>query len=103
MKSALLAPLVTMLSALSLASLQRGIEWVASISHTPQAGTMRKMKPFIKKLDLVIKRIMGENKFEVTTTEILLMSIVICLLVVTFENSDRPSITIKNKEKKKEA
>ena len=66
---------------------------------TLQAGYLRKMKPFIKKLDLVIVRIMGENKFEVTTTEILLMAIVLCLLVVVFENADRPVVTVTKKKK----
>ena len=99
MKSALLAPLVTVMAALSLSALQRSIQWVASIAHTPQAGYLRKMKPFIKKLDLIIVRIMGENKFEVTTTEILLMAIVLCLLVVVFENADRPVVTVTKKKK----
>jgi hypothetical protein len=35
--SAILAPLVTILSAISLASLQRAIEWVSAIAKTPQA------------------------------------------------------------------
>jgi hypothetical protein len=34
--SAILAPLITILSAISLASLQRAIEWVTSIATTPQ-------------------------------------------------------------------
>ena len=101
MKAALIAPLLVILSALSLSVLQRGIEWVASIAHTPQAGMLRKMKPFIKKLDLVIVRIMGENKFEVTTTEILLMAIVIVVLVSVFENADRPKVVVANKKDKK--
>lgn len=101
MKAALIAPLLVILSALSLSVLQRGIEWVASIAHTPQAGMLRKMKPFIKKLDLVIVRIMGENKFEVTTTEILLMGIVIVVLVSVFENADRPKVVVANKKDKK--
>ena len=99
MRSALIAPLVTMMSALSLASLQRAIEWISSIARTPQSGMLRKMKPFIKKLDLVVLRIMGDNKFEVTTTEILLMGIIICLLVVVFENADRPVVTVTKKKK----
>ena len=57
------------------------------------------MKPYIKKLDLVIVRIMGENKFEVTTTEILLMAIVIVGLVNIFENADRPVVTVTKKKK----
>ena len=73
---------------------------MASIAHTPQAGMLRKMKPFIK-LDLVIVRIMGENKFEVTTTEILLIAIVIVVLVSVFENADRPKVVVANKKDKK--
>jgi hypothetical protein len=99
MKSALLAPLVTMMSALSLSALQRSIEWVSSIARTPQVGYLRKIKPYIKKLDLVIVRIMGENKFEITTTEILLMAIVIVGLVNVFENADRPVVTVTKKKK----
>lgn len=34
--SAMLAPLVAILSAVSLSSLQRGIEWIAAIAKTPQ-------------------------------------------------------------------
>ncbi len=101
MKSGIIAPVVVLLSALSLSVLQRSIEWVSSIAHTPQAGTLRKMKPFIKKLDMVIVRIMGENKFEITTTEILLMGIIIVVLCVVFENADRPKLVVANKKDKK--
>ena len=104
MKSGLIAPLVVMLSALSLSALQRSIEWISSIARTPQAGTLRKLKPFIKKLDLVIVRIMGENKFEITTTEILLMGIIIVVLCVIFESADRPTkfVVANKKDKKKD-
>ena len=65
--------------------MQRSIQWVASIAHTGQKGYLKQLKPFIKKIDLLFERIFAGNKFEITSTEVLLMSIVIMLIVVAME------------------
>ena len=87
-----MAPIVTILSCLSLVSLQRGIEWIQSISTTPQKGTLRQIKPFVKKVNVVLERILQGVKFEVTTTDILLMAIVVLLIASLLEASERPAI-----------
>lgn len=75
------------------------MEWIASIAHTPQKGYLRQAKPFIKKLDILFSRIFDGNKFEITSTEILLMAIVIMLIVVTIESAEQarnPKVIVKN-------
>ena len=73
---------------MSLVSLQRGVEWVQNISHTPQKGTLRQIKPYIKRLDVLLERILGGVKFEVTTTDILLMAVVVLLIAHLLEEKD---------------
>lgn len=80
MTGVILAPLVTLLSGLSLSVLQRGFEWVSSIAKTPQKGFMRQIKPFMKRLDEFFDRLLGGNKFTVNATNMLLMAIVVLLL-----------------------
>ena len=88
--AAILAPIVTLLSALSLATFQRAIQWVASIATTPQKGTLRQIKPYMKTVNTIIDRILQGAKIEVTTTTILLMAIVIVLLTFVLEGSEKP-------------
>ena len=85
MSSVLMAPGVTLISCLSLVSLQRGIEWVQSIAHTPQKGLKRQIKPYIKQIDQVLERVLNGVKFEFTTTDVLLMAIVVLLIAVLLE------------------
>lgn len=80
MTSVILAPLVTLLAGLSLSVLQRGFEWVSSIAKTPQKGLMRQIKPFVKRVDEFLDRLLGGNKFTVNATNMLLMAIVVLLL-----------------------
>lgn len=80
-----MAPGVTLISCLSLVSLQRGIEWVQSIAHTPQKGLKRQIKPYIKQIDQVLERVLNGVKFEFTTTDVLLMAIVVLLIAVLLE------------------
>lgn len=101
--SAILAPLITILSAISLASLQRALEWVTSIAKTPQKGYLRELKPYFKSLDTIIERIFAGQKFSVTTTNILLMGIIILLLAVLLEGSEKPKkVVVVDKQKKSE-
>jgi len=97
-----MAPIVTILSCLSLVSLQRGIEWIQSISTTPQKGTLRQIKPFVKKVNVVLERILQGVKFEVTTTDILLMAIVVLLIASLLEASERPAIQYVERKVKSE-
>ena len=46
------------------------------------------MKPYIKKIDILFERIFAGNKFEITSTEVLLMAIVIMLIATTIESAD---------------
>ena len=91
LNAAILAPLVFLLSAVSLASVQRGFEWVAMIAKTPQkAGYLKDMRPYIKHLDTIIERIFGGNKFNITTTNVLLMTIAVLLLALLMEGGEKP-------------
>lgn len=92
MTSVFLAPLVTLLSCLSLVSLQRGIEWVQNISHTPQKGTLRQIKPYVKKLDVLLERILNGVKFEVNTTDVLLMAVIVVLIAMLLESNEKPKV-----------
>jgi len=92
--SAMLAPLVTILSGLSLSSLQRGLEWISAIAKNPQKGYLRQLRPYAKSLDTIIDRILSGSKFTVSTTNILLMSIAILLLCLIFENAEKPKKVI---------
>lgn len=89
MTSVLLAPLVVLMSSLSLVSLQRGVEWVQNISTTPQKGTLKTIKPYVKQLNVLLERILGNLKFEVTTTGILLMAIVVLLIASLIDANER--------------
>jgi hypothetical protein len=85
-----------------LVSLQRGIEWIQSISTTPQKGTLRQIKPFVKKVNVVLERILQGVKFEVTTTDILLMAIIVLLIASLLEASERPAIQYVERKVKNE-
>eukprot|EP01038_Epipyxis_sp_PR26KG_P008734 gene8734-11800_t len=100
--SVILTPFITVLSALSLATLQRGLEWISSIAKTPQKGFLRQIKPYMKSLDVIIERIFGGNKFTVNTTNILLMTVAVLLFCLLLENNEKPK-NFKIVEKKKVA
>lgn len=58
--SAVLAPFAILLSALSLSSLQRGLEWISSISKGNNVkGWMRDLKPYVKNVETILERITG--------------------------------------------
>ena len=79
------------------------MEWIASIAHSPQKGYLRQMKPVIKKIDIFLERLFAGNKFEVTSTEVLLMAIIIMLIVVTIETADaakNPKVIVKTAKAK---
>mmetsp|Transcript_31399 Transcript_31399/g.65056 ORF Transcript_31399/g.65056 Transcript_31399/m.65056 type:complete len:116 (+) Transcript_31399:117-464(+) len=98
--AAILAPLVVVLGALSLSTLQRSFEWISSIASNPQKGYLRKMRPYAKNLDVIIDRIMGGNKITVTTTHILLMAIAILLMCLLLEGSEKPKRVVVVDKKK---
>eukprot|EP01041_Mallomonas_annulata_P001526 gene1526-2941_t len=82
LSSVVLAPFITLLSAVSLATLQRALEWVSGTAKTPQKGLLRQLKPIIKNIDTIFERILGGTKITVNTTNILLMAIVVSILVL---------------------
>jgi len=82
-------------SALSLSVLQRAIEWVASIAKTPQAGFLRQAKPVFKKVNIFLEKIFAGNKFDITSTEILLMAIVILLICMVFDAAEKPQMVVR--------
>eukprot|EP01033_Poteriospumella_lacustris_P003118 gene3118-2291_t len=88
--AAVMAPFITVMSAVVLATLQRAIDWVAFIAKTPQKGTLKQIKPFMKQADVFLERIFAGNKFTVTTTNILLMMVAILLLVLILEGAEKP-------------
>jgi len=98
--AAVIAPFVTMLSAMVLATLQRGVEWVSSIAKNPQKGYLRQMRPYMKHLDSFIERILGGNKFTVSATNILLMTIAVLLLVLILEHAEQPKRVVRVVNKK---
>ena len=105
LNSAILAPLVFLLSAVSLASLQRGFEWVSHVAKTPQkAGYLKDLRPYIKHLDTIIERIFAGNKFNITTTNVLLMTVAVLLLALLMEGSEKPKVMrqVVTKDKKDE-
>lgn len=86
----ILAPLVAVLSGVSLSMLQRTLEWINVIATTPQKGFVRKLKPFVKKLDEILERVFAGGKFTVNATNILLMGILIALICLLLEGAEKP-------------
>mmetsp|Transcript_21401 Transcript_21401/g.21525 ORF Transcript_21401/g.21525 Transcript_21401/m.21525 type:complete len:114 (+) Transcript_21401:121-462(+) len=86
--SMIMAPFLTVMSAISLATLQRALDWVTTTSKTPQKGFLRQIKPFLKNIDAFFERIMAGNKITVNTTNILLMTIVVAILVLVLTIRD---------------
>ena len=99
MNSVLIAPVVTLLSCLSLVSLQRGVEWVSNIAHSPQKGYLRQIKPYVKHVDALLERLLAGVKFEVTTTDILLMAVVVMLIANLLETAEHPVVKLETKPK----
>jgi hypothetical protein len=101
--AAVLAPFITVLSAIVLATLQRALDWVTFIAKNPQKGTLKQIKPFVKQIDTFFERILAGNKFSVSTTNILLMMIAILLLVLILEASEKPkSVRVVTTKREKE-
>jgi hypothetical protein len=97
MTSVILSPLITLLAGLSLSVLQRSFEWVSSIAKTPQKGTLRLIKPYVKRVDEFLDRLLGGNKFTVNATNMLLMAIVVLLLANLLSTSEARDKQIKKK------
>jgi hypothetical protein len=56
----LVAPVVCVMSGLSLTVLQRTLEWIASIAKDPSPkGYFRTLKPYARQLHDVLDRVMG--------------------------------------------
>eukprot|EP01031_Cornospumella_fuschlensis_P027032 gene27032-32665_t len=96
-----LAPVLALLSALSLSFLQRALDWVSSVAKNPQKGYLRQIKPYMKVVDTTMERIFAGNKFVPTTTNILLMAVVILLLALLLEGGEKPK-TVRIVEKRKD-
>ena len=93
MAGALIGPLVLLLAALSLATFQRAIEWIQVTATTPQEGTMQTIKPLVKHVYRFVKRIFGVGlKIEVSTTNMLLMGIIIVLIMIALETAEQSKV-----------
>ena len=95
-----LAPMCTFLSAISLVLIQRATDFVKLVATTPQRGFYRQIKPFMKSLNTLIERTMGEEPFKINSTTILLMTIAVLLLVGLLEGAEREHSRQKEKKKK---
>lgn len=79
-----------------------GMEWITYISKSPQKGHLKTIKPYIQHVDKFLERILGGNKFTITSTNILLMGIIVLLLTLIMTKSQETVVKIKNKEEKKD-
>jgi hypothetical protein len=71
------------------------MEWVATIAKKPQSdAVLKKLRPAFKTLNNLLDRIFADNKFEMTSTEILLMAIVIMLLFLYMKPSAPVQVNI---------
>ena len=71
------------------------MEWVATIAKKPQSdAVLKKLRPAFKTLNNLLDRIFADNKFEMTSTEILLMAIVIMLLCLYMKPSAPVQVNI---------
>ena len=102
MSAILLAPLLVISSAIPLALVQRGLEWVTFIAKTPQKGYLKEARPYVQQLDKILERILGGNKFTVTATNILLMALVVLLLTLILTKSQETVVKIQSKKEQKE-
>lgn len=100
-----MGPIILFLAALSLSTFQRLIEWIQVTATTPQEGTVQTIKPMVKYLHRFVKRIFGVGfKIEVSTTNMLLMGVIIVLVMIALENAERPvvkAVTTKTTTSKK--
>jgi|SaaInlStandDraft_6_1057023.scaffolds.fasta_scaffold22740_2 hypothetical protein len=75
------------------------------VAKSPQKGVLRQIKPYIKKIDLLLERIFQGNKFEITSTEVLLMGVIIMLICLTIELAEQaknPKVIVKTIKEKSE-
>ena len=79
-----------------------GMEWIAYISKSPQKGHLKTIRPYVQQLDKFLERILGGAKFTITSTNILLMGVIVLLLTLIMTKSQETIVKIKNKEEKKE-
>lgn len=86
LSSIILAPFVLIMSAVSLSTLQRGLDWITRVATTPQSGTIRKIKPYVKQVNAFFERILEGNRFTINSTDVVLMAIAILLLCLVFES-----------------
>lgn len=100
-----LGPVVVTLSALSLSVLCRSMEWITSIAKNPAPkGFMKDIKPHMKTVQAFLERIFGGKDFQVNTTSIMLMSVVvvlICILLTNAEIAGKKQVSVNVKTDKK--
>ena len=99
MSSILMAPIVTIMAAIPLAMIQRGMEWISFIASNPQKGTLKTIRPYVKHFEKMLDRSLGGNKFTVTSTNILLMGIIVLLLTLIMTKSQETVVKVKKSEK----
>ena len=58
------------------------------------------MKPLFKRLDTIVDRVFAGNKFSVNAQNILLMGIMICLICLLLEGSEKPKKVVVVDKKK---
>ena len=70
-----------------------GINSIKSIAITPQRGIFKQLKPICKHLNLFLEKILGDTKFTVNSTDVILMTIVVLLLCLVCEAASHKKIT----------
>jgi hypothetical protein len=100
MTAILMAPFLTIMAAVPLAMIQRGMEWITFIAKSPQKGNLKAVRPYVQQLEKVLDRILAGNKFTINSTNILLMGVIICLLALMMTKSQETVVKVKSQEKR---
>lgn len=102
MTSILMAPFVTIMAAVPLAMIQRGMEWITFIAKNPQKGNLKVARPYIQQLDKILERILSGNKFTINSTNILLMGVIVCLLALMLQKQAPAVVRVAKQNEKKD-
>jgi len=100
MTSILMAPFVTIMAAVPLAMIQRGMEWITFIAKNPQKGNLKTIRPYVQQFDKILERILAGNKFTINSTNILLMGVIICLLALAMTKAQETVVKVQKQEKR---
>ena len=68
------------------------------------SGTLRKIKPYVKRVNAFFQRIFEDNRFTINSTDVVLMAIAILLLCLVFEShSNRAAANQRDEANRKAA